>query len=664
MNKFFTKMSAIAFLAMLNGNAMATDYYLSSTGVDTNDGTSSTQAVATLSKALGLLKSSDDILHVSGLVKVAELVNVSNKDFTINIEGTTAANDGFDGDNQETKGILSFSGVKFVLKNLSVVNGKATEHGVLYLSNVNGTIENCIFKNNEGLSNNNNQAGGAIFANSAKRQDAGLVIKNSQFFNNSATASGGAASIFNLPTTIENCTFSGNQASYDGGALNFSSLSYSITNCCFVNNNAVSIDNNSGKGGAIKVYMRTYETSAQNTISYSTFYGNTAKKMGSCYNIDVNDTKALRTLIFDHCTMSGNTTSTKNGGAINIYGPQGDFRVTNSILEGNVSDDSYVDLCNSNSNASKVTISNSVVGSISGYSAETYPSTDSYINKTVKLTDTKYAGLGDFTESYIPLLSGSLANKMSIGAAPTATVEPTDGMMYVSSLKADGSVNEVTICRHLKGGQWNTLCLPFNLNNANEEVNKPNRTEFATYFGEGAKIACLSGGKVEDGVVTFSDRSTYKNSDIVAARAYIVRPTEDKVVKLTKAVTNTNLNSQVATVNGSYKFVGVLNSTDLSTVNANGGQVVCLGGDGKFFVPGSEDATIGGLRGYFIFPASVDAFSFKVGGYDTTGITGVTVDGLDGNAKVYSLGGQYLGTDTKNLPQGVYVVGNKKVVVK
>ena len=146
--------------------------------------------------------------------------------------------------------------------------------------------------------------------------------------------------------------------------------------------------------------------------------------------------------------------------------------------------------------------------------------------------------------------------------------------------------------------------------------------------------------QVADGVITFSDRSNYNNSDMVAARAYIVMPTADKDIKITKEATtengySTNTSSQVGspTDHSEYKFIGVLNPTDLSTVNANG-QIVCLGANGQFFTPEEGKTTINGLRGYFIFPANVQASAMSLGGLDgTTGINGVKANVANKSAR-------------------------------
>jgi hypothetical protein len=46
-----------------------------------------------------------------------------------------------------------------------------------------------------------------------------------------------------------------------------------------------------------------------------------------------------------------------------------------------------------------------------------------------------------------------------------------------------------------------------------------------------------------------------------------------------------------------------------------------------------------------------------------TGIQDIMLNGTNVNAKIYTLDGRYVGTDAQTLSKGVYVIGNKKVVV-
>lgn len=470
-----------------------------------------------------------------------------------------------------------------------------------------------------------------------------------------------------------------------GGALNISSpKSYSIKQCCFMGNSS-----STSSKGVINVYLRNSTNTGPYNIVSSTFYNNSAVSESSVMGVDVQDDKDKRNFNIVNCTFSGNlVTRNANGDAcVRFYGAGAKVNLVNSILEGNTLNNAvYRDLAFQGNVGAEVTYTNSIVGSIYSNS-ETSTSTSSLLNKTVKPTDVKNAGLAAFDNNCFPLYQKSLAtnlgnvetakqysDKDQLGNAWTENyigavqkvVEPEDGAMYAATLDADGNVDKTTISRKLVGGEWNTICVPFSLNNVNDD---PNRTEFKTCFGEGAKIACLVGGTdgqyVKDGVITFSDRSNYKNSDIVAARAYLVKPVNDVHVIISKKVTNTNPSSQASVakdVDGNaYYFKGVLTATDLKTTD------VCLGRGGSFFHPSEGKTQMPGLRGYFQFPENVEPSNAKVfigGVSDITDIIDLKANDTAKNAKIYTLDGQYMGTDAQSLPKGIYVIGNKKVVIK
>jgi len=48
----------------------------------------------------------------------------------------------------------------------------------------------------------------------------------------------------------------------------------------------------------------------------------------------------------------------------------------------------------------------------------------------------------------------------------------------------------------------------------------------------------------------------------------------------------------------------------------------------------------------------------------STGITEIETDDQSTVKRVYTISGQYVGTSTKGLPQGIYIVNGKKTIVK
>lgn len=688
MKQIFTKLTAIAFMTLLSGHVMATDYYISETGNDANDGKSKDKAVATFNAALIQKLGTGDVLHVSGTIKMTAQCSAAHKNNII-IQGEDPTKDGFDG--QDQCGILSLNNSYYKLENLFFKRGKVSMGGAAVMGNpVSLTIENCIFEDNVNEATNANQAGGALYFSggataTVQNQPCGVTIRNSKFINNkNTTINGGAVRATTLPVIIEQCYFDGNQAAQGGAIALATPYTYTIKQCLFTNNSATY------EGGAINVYLKqnTTETfKGPYDIVSSTFYKNSSVRNGICqFNVSGNattDDLSDRIINIVNCTMADNQAA-----AVVTYGANAHINIINSILEDNnpSGGTNYTDVNFSGADFTKqkMTLISSIIGSISGYNASNYTVTNCCLNKTANASAAKYAGLASFQDNCLPLLQASLSTKIGaatenrpdndqlgnawtenyIGAVQKV-VEPEDGAMYVASLNDDGTTNEVTICRKLVGNEWNTICLPFNLNN---KADDPNQEEYDKYFGENAKVACIYNQTVKDGVIVFTDRSNKVKGDLVAGRPNLVMPTEDKTVIITKPWYKVNSNyvgasySTVKDAAGNeYKFIGVFNSTNLQTTD------VCLGRGGYFFHPSEGKTKMPGLRGYFQFPENANVGNAKVfisGVSDTTDIIDLKANGTAKNAKIYTLGGQYMGTDAQSLPKGIYVIGNKKVVIK
>lgn len=117
----------------------------------------------------------------------------------------------------------------------------------IYIRNAeNININNCIFKNNTAYGNGiNNGVGGAIinFGNSSTT----TTISNSLFFDNIATAGGGAISAESGSLATINCTIANNIASHGGGIHIFAG-NVTATNSIFTNNSGS--NGNINNGGA------------------------------------------------------------------------------------------------------------------------------------------------------------------------------------------------------------------------------------------------------------------------------------------------------------------------------------------------------------------------------------------------------------------------------
>lgn len=219
----------------------------------------------------------------------------------------------------------------------------------------------------------------------------------------------------------------------------------------------------------------------------------------------------------------------------------------------------------------------------------------------------------------------------------------------------------VTIKRTFyKDGDWNTLCLPFDV--SAEEVKAA--------FGSDAQLRQVDEAHSKDNTVAFTTATAIK-----AGVPYLIK--FDKLaenadqpqefnhtfegVTLTKKVEYSALADCNIIFTGSYSaftpedFLKEYNTCDVvaSMAAANTLKKVYAG------------TTIKGLRAVFGLASSVQPQAVKVIIDGTaTGIGDLHVDGTTvANGRVYNLNGQCVGTSLEGLKAGVYIQNGKKVII-
>ena len=219
----------------------------------------------------------------------------------------------------------------------------------------------------------------------------------------------------------------------------------------------------------------------------------------------------------------------------------------------------------------------------------------------------------------------------------------------------------VTIKRTFyKDGDWNTLCLPFDV--SAEKVKAA--------FGSDAQLRQVDEAHSKDNTVAFTTATAIK-----AGVPYLIK--FDKLaenadqpqefnhtfegVTLTKKVEYSVLADFNIIFTGSYSaftpedFLKEYNTCDVvaSMAAANTLKKVYAG------------TTIKGLRAVFGLASSVQPQAVKVViDGTTTGIGDLHVDGASvANGRVYNLNGQCVGTSLEGLKAGVYIQNGKKVII-
>lgn len=224
--------------------------------------------------------------------------------------------------------------------------------------------------------------------------------------------------------------------------------------------------------------------------------------------------------------------------------------------------------------------------------------------------------------------------------------------------EASDGETEIKVKRTIKANQWNTICFPFAM------------TEAQVYeaFGEDVKVANFKSYEVLDNLtginVVFGDAGLDKWG-LVANYPYIIKTSKD----LTEFIVTSRIepdedNAYTEYAEGRGPSRNVY-GTFYGTLKA-GGKVPanCLFLNGGDFWYSTGQSNIKAFRGYFDFVdvlASLETAASNakmVFRGETTGIKGVTVE--TANDDMYDLQGRRIVNPVK----GVYIKNGKKVVIK
>ena len=196
----------------------------------------------------------------------------------------------------------------------------------------------------------------------------------------------------------------------------------------------------------------------------------------------------------------------------------------------------------------------------------------------------------------------------------------------------------VTLTRKMTTGTWNTLCLPFDV------------AEFSDIVAS-SRLAALSSFNAATNTLEFTSVSSLE-----AGVPYLVFPEED-VESIT--IQGTIIDSELKPVSQStWEFVGIYDPT---TLYAGDTSVLFLGEGNTLYYP-SVTNDLKAFRAYFRTTGQSSA-NICVDGI-STGITTATLDGNEGDGRIYNVSGQFMGNQTRDLPKGVYLRNGNKIIVK
>ena len=197
---------------------------------------------------------------------------------------------------------------------------------------------------------------------------------------------------------------------------------------------------------------------------------------------------------------------------------------------------------------------------------------------------------------------------------------------------------DVTLTRTLRGGIWNTLCLPFDVD----------MTILQMALGNDQDIQLRTFSSYEDGVIRFTSTSS-----VSAGTPFLIKVNSD-VPNPTFKIVNVVTTPAQTIEHGDVSMVGVYSPTDLPD---NG---VFLSTDGMLKRP-SGSRTLAGLRAYFTLPSGEVVSARVFIDNSTDGITEQTVTPNNSN-DWYTVGGVRL--SGRPTAKGLYINNGKKTIVK
>lgn len=196
--------------------------------------------------------------------------------------------------------------------------------------------------------------------------------------------------------------------------------------------------------------------------------------------------------------------------------------------------------------------------------------------------------------------------------------------------------------RTIKGGKWNTLCIPSNI------------ADLSASALAGAKVKKLK-EYTNDGTsvtITFEDATS-----IEAGKPYLVKPTAD----ITDPVFDFAGVAAGSTAVTGAEFIGTYQASTLTAPNKK--QLFLQ--DDKFYYPGTSNVTLNAFRAYFSVTEDVPEAATSRGiEIDIDGVS-TGIDFIENKATgevkvIYDLSGRRVAHPTK----GLYIVNGKKVVIK
>ena len=411
----------------------------------------------------------------------------------------------------------------------------------------------------------------------------------------------GAIGITNGVTcTFTNCTFKDNNVLSNNktcGGVNLSNGTATFNNCTFTNNRG-------SDGGAIKIAANGHVTLNNCTITNNKGYSN---------------------------SYTG-AVSLANGGSLTL---KGTTTITNQTIGGNI----YL------ATSAKFTTASDWTGT-AGVTVQDKPVAATPSRQITTNGSPKVGTVtSDNNNLFVEYVSGATPYHQLVIPTIGQDDDNTEIIDYL-----DGHTNvSVNIDRTIQTGGYNTICLPFTVNNA----------KLTAKFGDDVVLKRVSGSTLENGTLKLELEDA---TSISAGVPYLISVSEN--TSLTPGFDGvTFANSLTATETEFCDFIPVYNPTHLENDNKN---ILFLVGNNQMRYPDSSKYTadMRGLRAYFSLKGdAMQARTFILPtSMETTAISLLQQNSLllDTNAPMYDMLGQQVSSNYR----GIVIQNGKKFIVK
>lgn len=228
-----------------------------------------------------------------------------------------------------------------------------------------------------------------------------------------------------------------------------------------------------------------------------------------------------------------------------------------------------------------------------------------------------------------------------VSSTPLTLNDETDNSGLLTS--NNGQQTTVKLSRKLLANQWNTFCVPFDIDIADCKIN-------------GIEASVMEYDHTTGNTMEFKEAT-----QIVAGKAYLIKPSADIT---DPQFDNVTIKNDYPTVSGDadgYSFVGIYNPKTFSGNDQE--RVLILASEAKFMKV-NNGQRMKGMRAYFTIPAGTKAEAVRLMiNNRPTALTEITTTPST-SEKIFYIDGTYAGSDIKNVKKGIVIKDGKKYLMK